>query len=514
MSNPITQADDLNSEPCESTVGRVLQCPPEGVFIRIEREGTQFRVEGTPQHHEGHYLSDRYHDRPQGLYIDWNWDGHSLKAETDPLGFYPLYFAHAGNHIVLGTDPWTVGRIGPGLRPDALALGAFFALGFFLGERTPFMNVQMLPPAGRLSWDGELTIEGGAWSSAPSSMSRESAVDAFIQLTAQAVDRRVPRDRDWGMPLSGGRDSRYLLLELLRRGEKPSFVITTRQYPPRPNVDVDTAAELAEFLDLPHKVVDPSPRCSAEIVKNYCTHFAADEHAWFVSVAKALRKYVSVSYDGIGGDTLSGHWLRMPWRKSYEAGKLDTTVEAILGRHNHTQDRSGMVPVAKPDEVAQYLWQELGKYSDHHNPTTQFMFWNRTRREIGTMAVGLMRGITTFCPYLDTDVYEMLSGLMPSVMEVNVIHDLAFERRFPECKAVGFAPYGRTRRSGMHYARFVLDVSRYIATGSNGSISQAVSYLGQLVRAVCMGGGRRRLYPLSPSRVLYRHQLGRMLCQE
>jgi asparagine synthase (glutamine-hydrolysing) len=459
-------------------------------------------VRGTGELRRGHTIESTWRDRSQGLYCEWRWDGKRLQALTDPLGFFPLFYHVNGSSVMVSPSLETLLQNGAPAELDAVALGVFTAFGFFLGEDTPFAQIKVLPPGGRLVWDGELRLTGEPWCARAESLGQEAAVEGFVDLARQAVRRRLPSGRRCALPLSGGRDSRYLLFSLLEAGEKPDFCITGGRYPPFTDDDVEIAAMVARELSLRHVVVPPPlRRVVAETRRIRKTHFLTDEHAWLFSVVDALRQDgAETSYDGIGGDVLTGLFLKLKWRPSYEAGRLDEATEQILDRLPvlaPTIPLDG--PVSFPrDDVAARIQKELRRHAHTPNPVTQFMFWNRTRREIALVPACMLAGITSYCPFLDTDFYTFLSALGPEVTGSHTIHDRAFHAAFPRYAHLPFAPRGRKRRAFGHYASFSLELAAYAL--SRGEFALTWRYPRRLLNGLAR---REKLGRLSPEMALY-----------
>ena len=92
------------------------------------------------------------------------------------------------------------------------------------------------------------------------------------------------------MPLSGGKDSRHLLLELHAARCYPDACITVKHYPPRPNADADIAAEITAALALPHVILDPpADRVEAEWAKNRAIGLCSYEHVQYWPMARYPR---------------------------------------------------------------------------------------------------------------------------------------------------------------------------------------------------------------------------------
>ena len=107
----------------------------------------------------GHRVGPR--DSSLGLYGSWQWDGDTLRAEVDPLGFFSLFVYQNGTEIALSPSILQLLALGADPEPDRVALAVFHRIGSFLGEDTPFRHIKVLPPGGKLVWrEGVATVTG------------------------------------------------------------------------------------------------------------------------------------------------------------------------------------------------------------------------------------------------------------------------------------------------------------------------------------------------------------------
>src|SRR5699024_8278358 len=97
------------------------------------------------------------------------------------------------------------------------------------------------------------------------SVSRDDAIDACIELFASAIAKRPPTDDAFAVPISGGRDSRHILLELHRTGHRPATCISLSDQPPDLSRDAVVAAALCKALNFNHVIVDPQPEPAASM---------------------------------------------------------------------------------------------------------------------------------------------------------------------------------------------------------------------------------------------------------
>ncbi|HZO32460.1 MAG TPA: asparagine synthetase B family protein, partial [Chloroflexota bacterium] len=208
--------------------------------LRLRPDG-QVHVRGAATCQLGQSL-DYGHESPDGVFAWWRWDGSALRAANDRYGMQPLFYARDGEGIALSSSLPRLLLEGAPADLDEAALAVFLRTGYFVGEDTAFRAIRALPPNARLEWSGgRLHVSGGLPLPPRQTMTRDEAIDAYIPLFREAVRRRLPAEGpgepELVMPLSGGRDSRHILLELLLLGCRPAFCLTVRHHLPRVDQD-------------------------------------------------------------------------------------------------------------------------------------------------------------------------------------------------------------------------------------------------------------------------------------
>src|SRR5262245_7476643 len=140
-------------------------------------------------------------------------------------------------------------------------LAVFSRIRFFIGEDTPFKYVSALPPNATLEWtDGVLRVTGGYVFQKAQDLSRDEAIDRYISLFKESILRRVSLCSDCALPLSGGRDSRHILLELSELGYPPKLCVTVKNYPPHADESIP-ASLLAAAVKVKHVVLRQTESC-------------------------------------------------------------------------------------------------------------------------------------------------------------------------------------------------------------------------------------------------------------
>ena len=398
---------------------------------------------GAPVQSFGHRVEYRGSGVTDGVFAEWCWDGQRLTVKNDRYGFYPLFYYQCPGEICVSPSITALVEQGATTELDAASLSVFFRLGFFLGEDTPFLRIRALPPDARLEWaNGELTIAAASRiAPVPLALSRDAAIDGYVELFRQAIRRRPPGG-EFAIPLSGGRDSRHIAFELHAQGQRPAFCVTTRRFPPYNDQDVRVATLVAGRLGVKHVVVDqPASRLHLEEEKNRRTHFCSDEHAWYLTVSDYLRNRVDTLYDGIAGDVLSaGLFLTPELVRLFGEGRGNEIANGLIGsRVANSEDtlykllEPRLFRAAGKDIAIERLAREVERHLDAPNPTASFFFWNRTRREVALAPYAIFSHVQTmYAPFVDRDVFEFLTALPSGFFLDHTFHDEAIRRGYPE----------------------------------------------------------------------------------
>ncbi|MET9296213.1 asparagine synthase-related protein [Streptomyces sp. NPDC003077] len=436
------------------------------------------RVDGDKEARFGHALGGRGHrlgdgPLPEGVFAAWEWDGERLLVRNDRHGMYPLYYRADASSVALSPDPLALLPVGEPAALDHDALAVFLRLGFFLGEDTPFAAVRALPPAATLTWDRHgLSLESSLPVPGPAGMTADEAVDGFVELFRAAIVRRLP-DGPYVMPLSGGRDSRHILLELCRQGAPPRLCVSGTKFPPDPGADARVAAALAARLGLPHRTLDrPRSQFRAELAANPAQGMGTLDGAWIRPVLAYLRRHTAVSYDGIGGGELAQNpSIDLIRSTPYDAAGLPGLADRLL-----TAGRTGQHVEYLLGPRTSRLWTrerararlvtELARHAGAAFPLGSFFFWNRTRRSIALAPYAMGAGRTVIhAPYLDHALVDHLSSVPHRFLIDGTLHDQALHRAYPEHAALGFASAVPQRQGAVLFAHRLAYLVRLLAHG-------------------------------------------------
>jgi asparagine synthetase B (glutamine-hydrolysing) len=289
-------------------------------------------------------------------------------------------------------------------------------------------------------------------------LERPAVIEGYIDLFRQAVSRLAHGQS--AIALSGGCDSRHILLELHRQKKLPDYAMTVA-IPGRPT-EPEIAAELARRVGIQHVVVHPRlADCVAdEIWKNEVTNFTTVSHGWFACVGR--NRDERDWWDGIAGDVLSAGLFLERWNlQLFRDNRLDELADRLVEKGNVPYFRDQSCFPREP--VVEEVRAELSRHTEAPNPVGSYYFWNRTRVDIAAAAFALLRpqGQRTLAPYLDPDLWEFLSSIPAEMMLDHQLHVEAVRLAYPEFASVPYFHKKVPIGSGLQ-RRKTLELLRYL----------------------------------------------------
>ncbi len=419
--------------------------PGPAEFLHIYRRNAQFVTEGVSSCSLGYRIEAAAKSVPDGVYAAWEWDGQAVRVTNCRYGMYPLFYYATADEFCVSSSLVRLLQRGVPRELDHAALAVFLRLGYFLGGDTAFRTIRQLPPHAVLRWrDGHIELASSLAQGTLQPLSRAAAIDGYASLFRAAIQRRLPGDHEFILPLSGGRDSRHILYELLEAGQRPKICITARHFPPRPDPDVEIAGNLCTALQLHHVVLDlPASRVRAELKKNVATQFCSEEHAWALRMADYLKGQASILYDGLAGDILSaGLYQSAQKLRLYYADTAGLARALLASRTAEPVLQRLLTPAfyrrVSPELAIARLTEELKRHSDSPNPLRSFYFWNRTRRAVALVPFGILKDFQVHTPYLDHDLYDFLTSLPPEIVLDHQLHTETIQVAYPHYKDIPF----------------------------------------------------------------------------
>lgn len=421
--------------------------PEPPVFSALYSNGV-VTFQGEPCVRLGHSLPGRTLESPDGVFVAWDWDGAKLSVRNDRYGFYPAYCHVSDSRVMVSPSLPALLRQGAPASLDEEALAVFLRLGYFVGNDTPFSGIQALPPAVDFEWrPGQWHVRSGRSDPPAQSLSRAAAIEGYAALFRAAMEKRFPQG-SYVFPLSGGRDSRQMLLQLCALGAPPEECVTGAKFPPEPQ-DFIVAARICEFLGISHRALSSGNDLRNDLHANAMQNFCADQGGWLTPVAAYLREHTRDTYIGIGGGELTA--VMAPNRIQLALFEARDTRELARRLVDLKRGAQIMQEILSPEQnrrmgreaAISRIAAEYATHLDAPVPSKSFAFWNQVRREHALGPYALFAGLrNVYAPYLDHDLFDFLYGLPLSVLD-NDLHLEVIASAFPSAAGVPYA-HGRS----------------------------------------------------------------------
>lgn len=383
--------------------------------------------------------------RGGGMFARWSWDGNTLTAQTDPFGMYSLFYAVTNDGLAISTSPVQLIANGVAAEFDNVSLAVFHMLGFFIGGDTPFRAIKVLN--GNLRWtpSSGLSISEHEIGRRDVIRTLKEAIAEYDRLFATAIRRcGQALTHELVVPLSGGRDSRHILLEVVRQGLPLDHCLT---FDPSMGEETDPdsfgARLVTERLQVPHRMIPAlESRYRDQIITHGMAHLCTDEHVQYLAAYRYFRTQDCAIFDGIAGDSLSRNksFTHPQMVAMIRNGQTREAVDLLVSENaNITRLRESDITDLSPDfvinvnEAKERIADSLNARTGSADPYAHFVFSERTRREISLAPNAMLSSARqVFAPYLDPDLVELCLSLPYDITKDGQFHDHVIASSFPD----------------------------------------------------------------------------------
>jgi len=384
----------------------------------------------------------------EGIWVRWNWDGTRLEVRQDRFGFHPFFYFATRDAWGISPSIHVLVEHGAPTALDDDAIAVFLRLGYYLGATTPFVAIRALPAGGHLEAEGlslQVKVESDPRARPVRGVSVEAAADLYGPMFQAVIDRMVPAlPERTVVPLSGGRDSRHIILAMHRAGYRPWRAPSVEMGPPLRSDDPEIARMIAARVGVTFEHLPPIRSVAgAEAAKNVLTSLTAEMHGWIMPLRYWMEGHApQARFDGIAGDVLSQfqgkNRFKLDWMME---GRFEELArEQLLGE--------GYLPgLLTPEyqrrwhreKAVHLLSQEFARHGDQPLPWHSWMLWNRTRRGIASWWTQLGGAWDSYAPFLDHELYDFLGGLPGPEFFASQLHHKVLLRFYPEHADLPFA---------------------------------------------------------------------------
>jgi asparagine synthase (glutamine-hydrolysing) len=307
-------------QPVRSETGEVVAVMNGEIYNHVElAEGLRSRghslrsrtdAEVLPHLYEEH--GDAFVEHLRGMFAVALWDGRKqrLVLARDRFGKKPLYFRQpSANSLAFASELKALKALLPNAKWSVREQGVydFLSLGCVPQPETIFQDVQQVPPASVLIFDG-----GKITTRKFQSGHNGNAHGTVRKHIRESVRLRLRSDVPVGVFLSGGVDSTIVAIEAAKEVGESLRTFTVKMDDPALD-ESEVAADTARALGVRHEVLplEISPREDLlSVVRHYDQPFADSSALPSWAVARAAAQHVKVVLNGDGGDELFAGYRR------------------------------------------------------------------------------------------------------------------------------------------------------------------------------------------------------------
>ncbi len=398
-------------------------------------------------------------------FAHWDQSNRSLTLGSDRYGLRSPYIYHdpASGRLLFASDIRSISDSGVvDLEADWSSISVFLHMGFYLGEDTYWKRVRVLPFGHALVWqDGEVRLEG-FWSpeeiEVDDQLSHESAVEGIAHHFRRSMERcHAAAPSPEIVFLSGGLDSRRIAAEL-RRLTDEFETFTTRGFDLSTG-DQSLSKRVAErlgvdntFVNLPRKdfLTEYWPRA------NELTGYETILHQWLLPLVDSLPERPMVNYDGLGGDIMINGAQQPLIHKLGGVNGLnavagDGLIDALTPPPLELCHLSNELRLRlRYEPVREAVRGEVRRFSNTVSPLTDFLLFNRTRRNVALAPLRLidLRALNFF-PYYDHAFFDFVASIPLQLKLSHPLRRESFGLLHPSLADIASTQYvGRERKTG------------------------------------------------------------------
>lgn len=429
-------------------------------------------------------------DRRPGLLAGWSYKNHSLRLYTDRFGLLPLFYCRTESSITISDSIYEISSYHDVTVLDRDALSVFLRLGYYVGNDTPLEGIKVLPPSLDITLvSGDEAIDDVLHIVPAQSLRRDDAIDGYIELFQHSIRSRINHDTPIDLPISGGRDSRHILFELLRQNKPPRQLVTIRKMNPHAGEDIKIAGALAQRFNLPHKIIPQKfgGALTLELEASQRQFRLCDEGAWMLPLFASLTKDANVIMDGFAGDTLSndGMYDEVTFN-CLKNGQTEKAAHRILrGKAVLPFLADNLQTHFSYEQALERLTRELRRHTSAASPWKSYLFWNRTRREIALAPLLLSpSSLDIQFPYLHPDLVDFLLSLEGDEYGPAGLHDEVILKAYPEWADIPFESHGNAHGHKLFSSR---EIFRLFGVLSKSRLANKTFVLSRLVASALKG---------------------------
>ncbi len=372
-------------------------------------------------------------------FVVWIPGHESLVLGVDRTGIRQLHYTSDGPRFGFSSEVASLAALLPSPQLTPSAVDDLVANRFILGEVTQIESINRVPPGSLVIASKNIIAHTTYWDSSNLPINQQlddtEYIEGCIRVFSRAIERSKEITQSPILFLSGGLDSRRILLEQLKQGLKPDCW-TAVQFSSRLPVEGDSniAAGLCKKFGLTHHRLEPLDADWEDRWARYARtlmEYDTGQHYWTLPLLKELPVDAGWNFDGYGGDFvvydsfLDPDVVTIPLN---EQRIIDAARIHISGDSNlilqHQQDRCS---------IEERLLSILKSMPANENTYSFLMANVWSRRRTAAMSQRLLRHkVESVMPYMDNDLLDFSFSFAPAKKVGRVFQHEILMKQYPE----------------------------------------------------------------------------------
>ncbi|MDD2889434.1 MAG: asparagine synthase-related protein [bacterium] len=233
---------------------------------------------------------------------------------NDRYGFFPYYYSLQGERFAFSPEAKSILQTGLNRKINMEALGEYLSFGMFLGDKTIFEGIHLLPAGTMLIYDKNNIHLKKYWEfkyQCDYNISEKRYVEELVETFRTGINMQLEDNLRYCMELSGGLDSRCIVGAINGRNRGKVFALCFGE---KSCDEIVIARKVADKCNLKFITENVSPQNIINNAKNIVYLSEGRQHigvSYFFSIYDRIKKISDVYIGGFATDILlSGRFSR------------------------------------------------------------------------------------------------------------------------------------------------------------------------------------------------------------
>ena len=380
----------------------------------------------------------------------WDKKKHCLYIANDWLGSRKLYYWQSTTGIVFGSE-YKICLLHPDFKPklDKFSLVQFLRRNYLIQDNNMYENMKLIPSDSLLKYfQGKQEIKVFNWAKFTDdryNCDMADLIEEYYQIISNTVSDCLIGAKKVLVPLSGGLDSRLLLIIANNIKSKSDFALTAINHGRKSSAESKAADLVAKKVKVPFIQVTLKDNFLSDYIEeqNWISELAVDSHAthWFPTLYKVKSEYDCI-LSGYIGDVFAGSYLNLSEGIDKNNLPMSEKAKIVLQRYTGRMPmetcskllKRDFVELLNEEEKSSRCYLENTYGNTIKEKWTLYLLNTQMRRFISYILDYNSNLGEAVAPYISHSNVNFFFSLSPAIL-----HNRLFFKEFMRSKFKGFS---------------------------------------------------------------------------